>query len=219
MSGVVVYVHGLWLNGWESALLCGRLSRQLRCEARTFRYPSVSADLAANAHALARFLTPLRADTLHLVGHSMGGLVILRCFSSEISADGRQSDGRPLAPGRIVLLASPVRGSRAAQRLAHLPFGRKILGLTADEALLRPQEGRWNGARELGVIAGDLAIGFGRLVGSLDAPSDGTVLVEETRLAGAKAQLLLPVSHSGMMVSRAVARQTAAFLSEGRFEP
>ena len=219
MSGVVVYVHGLWLHGWESALLRRRLSRQLRCEARMFRYPSMGAGLAANAHALARFLAALRADTLHLVGHSMGGLVILKCFSSELSADGLQRDGRPLPPGRIVLLASPVRGSRAAQRLACLPFGKRILGLTADEALLTPQEGRWNGVRELGVIAGDLAYGFGRLVGPLDAPSDGTVLVEETRLTGAKAQLTLPVSHSGMMVSATVARQTAAFLSDGRFEP
>jgi pimeloyl-ACP methyl ester carboxylesterase len=219
MSSMVVYVHGLWLHGWESALLRRRLSRQLGCEARTFRYPAVTADLAANAHALARFLAALSTDTLHLVGHSMGGLVILKCFSSELSADGRQSDGRPLPPGRIVLLASPVRGSRAAQQLARLPFGKRILGLTAGEALLTPRERRWNGVRELGVITGDLAFGFGRLLGPLNAPSDGTVLVEETRLKGAKAQLTLPVSHSGMMMSATVARQTAAFLREGRFGP
>ncbi len=29
-----------------------------------------------------------------------------------------------LPPGRIVLLGSPLRGSRAAQNLARLPFGR-----------------------------------------------------------------------------------------------
>jgi pimeloyl-ACP methyl ester carboxylesterase len=219
MSGVVVYVHGLWLHGWEAALLRRRLSRQLGCEARAFHYPSVTADLAANARALARFLSGLRADMLHLVGHSMGGLVILKFFSSEPSADGLQGVGKRLPPGRIVLLASPVRGSCAAQRLARLPFGKRIMGLTAREALLIPRESHWNGARELGVIAGDLAFGFGRLLGPLNAPSDGTILVEETRLKGAKAQLTLPVSHSGMMVSAAVARQTAAFLRDGRFAP
>ncbi len=219
MRGVVVYVHGLWLHGWESTLLLRRLSGQLACEARVFRYPSVAADLAANARALARYLAGLSTDTLHLVGHSMGGLVILKCFSSELSAGGLQRDGSPLPPGRIVLLASPVRGSRAAQRLARLPFGKRILGLTAGEALLTEREDRWNGVRELGVIAGDLAFGFGRLVGPLSAPSDGTVLVEETCLKGAKAQLTLPVSHSGMMVSAMVARQTAAFLRDGRFGP
>jgi len=219
MSGHVVYVHGLWLHGWEATLLRRRLSRQVGCEARVFRYPSVTADLAANARTLARFLAGLRTDTLHLVGHSMGGAVILKFFSSELSADGLQSDGRPLPPGRIVLLGSPVRGCRAAQRLARLPYGKRIMGLTAREALLTPCESHWNGARELGVIAGDLAFGFGRLLGPLNAPSDGTVLVEETRLSGAKAQLTLPVSHSGMMVSASVARHTAAFLRDGRFGP
>src|SRR5271169_4753703 len=158
MNRHVVYVHGLWLHGWEATLLRHRLSRQVGCEARVFRYPSVTADLAANAHSLARFIAGLRTDTLHLVGHSMGGPVILKFFSSELSADGLQSDGRPLPPGRIVLLASPVRGSRAAQRLARLPFGKRIMGSTAGEALLTPREGRWNGVRELGVIAGDLAL-------------------------------------------------------------
>ncbi len=203
----------------NAALLRCRLSRQLGCETRVFRYPSVSADLSANAHALAGFLGALRADTLHLVGHSLGGVVILKCFASELSAQGLQSDGRPLPPGRIVLLASPVRGSRAAQRLARLPFGKSIMGMSADEALLTSRESHWNSGRELGVIAGDLAFGFGRLLGPLHAPSDGTVLVEETRLTGAKAQLTLPVSHSGMMVSATVARHTAAFLRDGRFEP
>src|SRR5271169_268523 len=144
MNGHVVYVPGLWLHGWEATLLRRRLSRQVGCETRVFRYPSMTADLDANAHALARFLCALRTDTLHLVGHSMGGPVILKFFSSELSTDGLQSDGRPLPPGRIVLLGSPVRGSRSAQRLARLPFGKRIMGLTAREALLNPRESCWS---------------------------------------------------------------------------
>jgi hypothetical protein len=52
----------------------------------------------------------------------------------------------------------------------------------------------------------------------MDAPSDGTVLVEETDLPGATAQLRLPVSHTGLLFSAEVARQVAAFLRNGRFE-
>jgi len=92
MSAVLVYVHGLWLNGWESAGLCRRLSRQLQCETRVFHYPSVTAGVSANAHALARFLAQTRADTLHLVGHSMGGSIILECFESALAADGLLRD-------------------------------------------------------------------------------------------------------------------------------
>ncbi len=216
MSTLVVYVHGLWLNGWESVLLRRRLSLELSCRTCSFTYPS-GADLARNAAALAAFIAQLRADRLHLVGHSMGGLVILEFFEKGVSADGRLPGGAMLPPGRVVLLASPVRGSLAARHLAQMPFGRRILGSTANEVLLAPRERRWIGARELGVIAGNLPVGFGRLAGPLRAPNDGTVLVEETRLMGATAHLTLRASHSGMLYSGAVARQTAAFLRAGCF--
>ncbi len=214
----LLYVHGLWLNGWESALLRGRLGRELQCETASFSYPSVSAGVAANARALAECLERTSADTLHLVGHSLGGLVLLELFESVLSADGRLPSGKLLPPGRIVLLGSPVQGSSAAQHLARLPFGRSIMGLTANEVLVAPRVRRWNGARDLGVIAGSLPLGLGRLVGPLDGPNDGTVLVEETRLPGATQHLTLRTSHSALVYSAAVARQAASFLLRGRFD-
>lgn len=217
MRTVVVYVHGLWLNGWESLLLRRRLSRQLRCEALSFPYSSVSIGLHENARALAAFLARVRADTLHLVGHSMGGLVILELFGCGQTGRERGALGAALPPGRIVLLGSPVRGSHAARNLARLPFGRRILGLTAHEVLLPASDRRWPGARDLGVIAGNLPLGFGRFIGPFESPSDGTVLVAETQLSGAKQHMTLRTSHSGMVYSALVARQTAFFLRDGHF--
>jgi hypothetical protein len=92
-----------------------------------------------------------------------------------------------------------------------------MMGLTASEVLVAPGARRWSGARELGVIAGSLPLGFGRLVGPLAGPNDGTVRVEETRLPGAVEHLTLRVSHSALVYSPAVARQIAAFLRDGRF--
>jgi hypothetical protein len=69
----------------------------------------------------------------------------------------------------------------------------------------------------LGVIAGEHAMGMGRLLGRMPAPSDGTVQVTETDLPGATAQIRLYVSHSGMVFDAEVARQVAVFLREGRF--
>jgi pimeloyl-ACP methyl ester carboxylesterase len=172
----------------------------------------VTADAGANARALAKYLTAIRADTLHLVGHSLGGLVILKLFDENVEAAGR------LRPGRIVLLGPPLRGSRTAQNLARLPFGRKIMGVGVEAELMVPRERRWNLARDLGIIAGDLGFGLGRLVGTLGGPSDGTVLVEETQLAGAAERVVLRVSHTGMLFSGQVAKQAAAFLRTGRFE-
>ena len=217
MRTVVVYVHGLWLNGWESLLLRQRLSRQLVCDVRSFRYSSRAAGLRENARALAMFLARLQTDTLHLVGHSMGGAVILELFEGALAGGDAASRSALLPPGRIVLLGSPLRGSRAARNLAQWSIGRRMLGLTAFDALLPDLGRRWAAPRELGVIAGNVPLGLGRVVGRFDSPSDGTVLVEETHLDGATAHLVLPSTHTGMVYSALVARKVAAFLRDGCF--
>jgi pimeloyl-ACP methyl ester carboxylesterase len=209
VSTIVVYVHGLWLSGNEAGILLRRLARQLNAKTRAFSYASMTSSISYSARALATFLKEQRVDTLHLVGHSLGGLVILKLF--ENGEDAR------LPPGRIVLLGSPLNGSRAAQNLARLPFGRKIMGRGVREDLLTESQRRWSGQRELGVIAGSVGIGLGRLVGVHGAPSDGTIFVEETRLPGISEHLVLRVSHTALPYSSTVARQTAAFLSDGNF--
>jgi pimeloyl-ACP methyl ester carboxylesterase len=211
VSTVIVYVHGLWQRGAESLWLRRRLAQDLSADARTFSYPSVAADATTNSRALAEHLTAIRADTLHLIGHSLGGLVILKLFEEVTQARLHWP------PGRIVLLGPPLRGSRTAQNLARMPFGKRIMGLGVSEELLVPRERTWTGSRDLGVVVGDLGVGLGRLAGPLGGPSDGTVLVEETQLPGATDRVVLRVSHTGMLFSAAVARQAGAFLRTGRF--
>jgi pimeloyl-ACP methyl ester carboxylesterase len=209
MRTAVVYVHGLWLTGIEGTLLRRRLARSLDAETYAFSYPSVRSNVTANAESLARFLGAIRADALHVVGHSLGGLVVLKAF---------QALAEPkLPPGRLVLLGSPLQGSLTAQRVARLPFGKHILGLGVHEELFRNDARKWHGKRDLAVIAGNLGIGLGRLLGAHREPSDGTVFVEETRLEGAVEHLQLRVSHTGLPFSREVARQAGAFFQTGRF--
>ena len=212
MSTLIVYVHGLWQRGAESHWLRRRLAQDLGAETRTFSYPSVAADATQNARGLSETLREIRADTMHLVGHSLGGLMILKAFEDE-------GFGLRLPPGRIVLLGSPLRGSRAARNFARLPFGEQIMGRGVREELLRPQprERRWSGARDLGVIAGDLGFGVGRLVGAMGGPSDGTILVEETQIDGAADRVVLRVSHTGMLFSARVASAAGTFLRTGKF--
>ncbi|GAC1301390.1 MAG: alpha/beta hydrolase [Steroidobacteraceae bacterium] len=206
---VIVYIHGLWFGGAESLLLRRRICRTLDARWHSFSYSSVGATLTQNAAALGRYLSAIpAAGRLHLIAHSLGGLVLLELF---------ETTDVPLPPGRIVLLGSPVRGSRAAQRLARVQFGRRLLGRTAGEALIMRHERRWGQSRDLGVIAGFLGHGLGRLLGPLPEPHDGTVAVEETDLPGASQQLQLPVSHSGLLFSSMVADHTATFLRDGRF--
>ena len=209
MSTAVVYLHGLWLSGLEGGLLRRRLARQLDAETHAFSYASVKSSVSTNAETLGKFLSALRTDNLHLVGHSLGGLVILKLFEQD-AADR-------LPPGRIVFLGSPLNGSRAARNLAGLPLGKMLLGRGVHEELLTPRERRWRAQRDLGVIAGSLSVGLGKLVGVRGAPNDGTIFVDETRLPGISQHLVMPVSHTGLPFSKSVARQTGAFLDSGKF--
>jgi alpha-beta hydrolase superfamily lysophospholipase len=183
--------------------------RVVRCgyRALAYSYPSMRLTLGENAERLARYCRDIAAPRLHFVGHSLGGLVVLRMLE--------RTPGLP--PGRAVLLGSPVAGSLAARRLARLPGGRAALGRTApdwhDAALSLDDTGR-----EIGVIAGRMPVGIGRIVApDLPAPSDGVVSVAETRLPAARDHIVLEVNHFGMLLSRAVIRQACAFLREGEF--
>jgi len=207
---VVVYVHGLWMTGLEGVVLRRRLAKELAADTPLFSYRSVGAGILANARSLAGSLSRLRADTLHLVGHSLGGVVICKMFE--------ETGGASLPPGRVVLLGSPVGGSRAAHGLAQWRLGRLIMGRVVREELLVDRDRRWTYSRDLGVIAGTLSVGLGRIVNTHPGSSDGTIYVDETRIVGMKEHLVMRVSHTGLPFSAAVARQTAAFLRSGRFD-
>jgi pimeloyl-ACP methyl ester carboxylesterase len=209
MRTAVVYVHGLWLNGLEGSLLRRRLAQSVDAETYAFSYPSVKSNVTANAVSLVRFLSALRADSLHVVGHSLGGLVIIKAFES--------IEESSLPPGRLLLLGSPLQGSLTARRATRLPFGRSILGVGAHEELFSTSVRKWRGKRPLAVIAGNLSVGMGRLLGAHSSPSDGTVFVEETRLDGAVQHLELRVSHFGLPFSKEVASQASSFFRTGHF--
>ncbi len=203
----VVYVHGLWLSGREALLLKGRLAREFGYDVRTFRYPTVSSSMADVTAALQRLVAELRPRTLHLVGHSLGGLVIYR-FLERFPEQ---------APGRAVFLGTPAVACRAAERAARLRWAASALGRCVAEELLVERERRWTSARPLGVIAGVRPLGLGQLFARFGDQNDGTVAVSETRLVGAADHITLPVSHMGMLLSARVARETGTFLRNGHF--
>jgi pimeloyl-ACP methyl ester carboxylesterase len=201
-----VLVHGLWFGCWAM----GRVARGLReagQQTRCFDYPSTRGDVSEHAAALSRFARRSSAERLNFVGHSLGGLVILRMLAA---ADD-------LPPGRAVLLGSPLRGSVVARKTARWPGSRTLLG--ASRAALDDGFDTVPAGREIGMIAGSRAIGLGWVAGGVGGPGDGTVAVAETRADGLTDHCILPVSHSGLVISRTVIRQTVSFLNTGRFEP
>ena len=206
MSSVVL-VHGLWMPGSELFFL-RRCLADARFEPKQFRYRSVAHDLDRSAARLAEFVAAVPGETVHLVTHSLGGLLTLKMLD-------RWGAGRI---GRIVCLGPPFLGSAAAANLLKWPGGKLILGRAMAQAIDEAPRRPWDRSRELGIIAGSQAVGAGRLLGRLPKPNDGTVAVAETDLPGATDHIVLPVSHFSMLFSRAVADQLVAFLQNGRFD-
>jgi pimeloyl-ACP methyl ester carboxylesterase len=208
MPSAVVYVHGLWMTGIEGALLRRRLVQELGAAPFSFAYRSVRCSLAENVARMRGFLADLRADEVHIVAHSLGGVITWKFFEQYPDM---------LPPGRVVLLGSPLQGSRAAATVARVPGAARILGRCVREELIDAAPRHWSAPRALGVIAGTLSLGLGKLVGTGGTPNDGTVYVAETLVPGMTDHLALAVSHTQLPFSAAVARQVAAFLRSGRF--
>lgn len=201
----VVLVHGLWMPGAETVLLRRRLAA-VGFVTRQFCYRSVNEDLGANTHQLAEYLREVPGDTVHVLGHSLGGVVAVKALQEH-----------PLERiGRVVCLGAPLRGSHAARTLAGLPGGRRLIGGSLP-AFLRGAVSPWSSQTELGLIAGRSPLGGGQLLGGLTSPHDGTIAVEETRLEGATEHIVLPVSHLSMLWSRTAAEHVLRFLESGRF--
>jgi pimeloyl-ACP methyl ester carboxylesterase len=194
------------MNGLETFLLRSRLA-EAGFEPSVFRYPSTQGDIGGAAAALSGHLHEFGNGPVHLVGHSLGGLVILETVEAQ----------RKLPQGRVVLLGSPVQGSRAARAVAAWSLGPHLLGRLAAAELTRREPRAWRTQRELGIIAGSRSAGMGRLFAELPAPNDGTVSVDETRLAGAKEHIVHDVSHTGMLMSAVVADSLVKFLISGSF--
>ncbi|MGQ0593055.1 MAG: alpha/beta hydrolase [Gammaproteobacteria bacterium] len=206
----VVLIHGLFMSGWEMALL----RRQLAVagfSTRQFSYPSVRVSPAVAARLLGDFVAGIEAPVVHYVAHSLGGLVLRHFLRGHADLP---PGGHP--PGRVVTLATPHQGSRAARALANNPLGRRLLGQSVEQGLLGDAPA-WPDQRALGVIAGSRGIGLGRFLARLDRPHDGTVAAAETELCAAADRIILPVSHFGSLFSREVADQVIYFLRQGRF--
>lgn len=200
----VILVHGLWVPAAVMTPLAARLrAAGYRCH--LFDYPGQARPLEAHAERLARAARAI--GRAHFIGHSLGGLVVLDALERH----------RDVEVGNAVLLGTSVRGNFSGRRLARHAFGRWMLGAT--EPLWREgRAARWTRPEPLGVIAGTMPVGLGRLFGALPGPNDGVVRVAETEVEGMRDHIALNVGHSAMLLSARVAAQTKAFLEHARFD-
>lgn len=205
----IVLVHGLWNRAWSMA----SLAKRLRLHEHTvcvFSYPTRGNDISGHADSLHEYLQENITGEFSMVGHSLGGLVILNMLN-------RHSDvyEHELSVQRVVLMGSPVQGSSLVKRLAKVP-GQKLLFGKVRGALLDGYQQRPEGC-EIGMIRGTRSFGLGRVAGKHAETNDGSVLISETRMKGLKDKIELPVAHSEMLISSEVADQAEYFIQHGRF--
>lgn len=207
----VVCVHGYLSHGIGMYLIKHRLQREYGMRALLFSYPSVRGTLDENAAALSAFIHDQQLDGMHIIGHSLGGILALRALAT---------DSDPL-PGRVVCLGSPLTGSRAASILGEFEWAEDIIGQSLPDGVIHHVANEWAAPvaerYQIGVIAGSWSFGLGRLVADFDEDNDGTIAVSETYFDGARDHLVMAVSHKGMLVSADVVDQAAAFLKRGEF--
>jgi pimeloyl-ACP methyl ester carboxylesterase len=213
---MIVLLHGLARNAWTMMPLARFLAKQWPgTEVINFQYASTAAPIADHARRLIEFLRYAQdAQPLHLIGHSLGNIVLRRAF--RLAEEGKWDLPRL---GRVVMLGPPNQGSQIATRL-------KVLGPLAwfNGAPFRELGCDWSTFEaelaippcEFGIVAGNIPW-LERVHPLVSGPSDVIVSVEETRLTGATDHLVVGVPHAWLMASRRVQQATLRFLQTGRF--
>lgn len=203
---VVILIHGLGRTPLSMSALW-LASRRRGYRVINWHYRSTMYGVAHHAEAFARDVVPRLADAprVHFVTHSLGGIIVRQFLASHTLPN----------LGRVVMLAPPNSGSEVAdvmQRVA--PFVTPVRELGTDE--MSVPRALPPATFPLGVIAGSQSHipTFSRWI---NAPNDGVVAVERTKLEGMTDFIVLHRNHTMLPWAKDSLAQVFAFIERGKF--
>ncbi|MBV0933811.1 alpha/beta fold hydrolase [Marinobacterium weihaiense] len=184
----VVVLHGLYMSGLVMRPLCTRLHKR-GYQTLNLSYNTLEPDMAAITQQLDAFIG---REPTAFVCHSMGGLIARRYL------EGNSPASRYVDP--VITLGTPHKGSVLAREI-HASRLKGMLKNSVDYLLTDNRH--WPFKARLYSIAGDLPLGVMPLL-SRQSESDGTVLLDETRVTGMTEHKVFRLSHTSLIYSRRV---------------
>ncbi len=194
----VVLVHGLWMSRWSFAWIAKHLQSK-GYKVYRFGYKTSSKPFAFNMQKLQAFVNSRSEKTVHLVVHSMGGILSMRCLPEIRKA------------GKLVMLGSPVNGSQASKAMGQKKWTSWMLKHATEpleNGVINPEV-----FRESLMIAGTSnSIGIARLVTKLPKPNDGTVALNETKADWIGQHTTENTNHFRMLFHKNIKQKISDFL-------
>lgn len=203
MKETVILIHGMGRSRASMWILEYRL-REDGFSTLNFPYVPQLESLDGISSRLLRFIDGrVKTPRYHLVGHSLGNIIIRNGFKQEY----------PEGLGRIVMIAPPNQPPELARIAGRVPLypwltgdsGRKLADPEFYASLPIPSV-------PFGVIAGTRGQ---RL--TFSEPNDGVITVASTRLDGMADWIELPHTHTFIMNARDTADCCVRFLRTGTF--